>query len=242
MIPRATASLTCIGACAAVILLAAALPLGGQSRRALSEDAVLQLVRAALQVYFDPTSAFEVSLSGINLAGDSLGLETLTIVGRPAVVRGLRADVIAHFAGLQVDVAELGNQLPQIGKVRKATIVARATARDVQESLAKMSANISRPTVRFSTKEFEVTATIRRGNRLYPVSMRGGFVIEQGRRVRAVISQAQVFGSDAPMGLVEAELARVNPILDLSGWPVNLRIQRLVLHNDRVELLATEGK
>jgi hypothetical protein len=42
--------------------------------------------------------------------------------------------------------------------------------------------------------------------------------------------------------LVGNELARINPLVDLSKYPIALFIDRLVLHSDGVELLATNTK
>jgi hypothetical protein len=65
-------------------------------------------------------------------------------------------------------------------------------------------------------------------------------MVERGQRVWVTVSEIRVSGGDVPENTVRKELARVNPILDLSQWPLDLRIQRLNLHNDVIELLATK--
>ncbi len=64
----------------------------------------------------------------------------------------------------------------------------------------------------------------------------------QAQRVCVALSEVKVLGRSVPVDLVDKELARINPILDLAKWPVPLYIQRLVLHKDVIELLATNGK
>jgi hypothetical protein len=210
-----------------------------QARQPFPEDAARQLVRAGLLQYFDASSVFEISLSGAALAGDILTIEELTIEGKPAVVRGFGGEMLARFSGLHVDTAGLAAQQMKPIRTGRATVVARSTAKDVQEGLVRISPNILSPTVRFQTGRFEITATIRRGDKLYPAQASGSLVVDQDRqRVRIAVAQALAAGSDVPSGLIESELAKVNPVLDLSRWPLNLVIQRLVLHNDRIELLA----
>lgn len=230
-----------------LLALAVTLAVSGQglsqARQPFSEEAARQLVRAGLYHYFDASSVFEIVLSGAALSGDVLSIDSLLIEGKPAVLRGIRGDVVAQFSGLQVEMASLaGQQAPRITRVRKATVVARATARDMQEALARISPSVINPVVKLQVGQFEVAATVKRGNRSYPVQVRGHLAVVGGQQVRVVLTQAQVFGSDAPPGLIEGELAKVNPVLDLSKWPVSLQIQRLVVHNDRVELLATGGR
>lgn len=214
-----------------------------QARQPFPEEAARQLVRAGLHHYFDASSVFEIVLSGATLSGDVLSIDSLLIEGKPAVLRGVRGDVVAQFSGLHVEMASLaGQQAPRITRMGKATVVARATVRDVQDALTRISPSVLGPAVRFQMGQFEVAATIRRGTRSYPVQARGHLVVVGGQQVRVVLTQTQVFGSDAPPGLIEGELTKINPVLDLSKWPVSLQIQRLVMHNDRVELLATGGR
>ena len=231
-----------LGVATIALVLAHVLPALPQARQPFPEDAVRQLIKAALLQYFDPASVFEIALSGTTLSGEILVIETLLIEGTPAVLRGFRGEVVAQFSDLQLDMANLINQQLKAARVGKASLVARSTARDVQEALTRVSGNILGPIVKFQTGQFEIAATIKRREQLYPAQARGNLLVEQGQRVRIVITQAQVFGSDVPLGLIESELAKLNPVLDLSKWPVDVRIQRLVLHNDRIELLATGGR
>jgi hypothetical protein len=224
------------------IVAATASTAAPQPRQPFSEEAVSHLVRGALLQYFAPDSVFEISASGTALSGNVLVIDDLLVAGKPALLRGVRGEVLAHATGLHLDMAALASQQVRVVRLGKATIVGKSSARDVQEGLARMSPNILSPTVRFQVGQFEVAATIRREGKLYPALARGNLAVEQEQRIRVVVTEAQVRGSDVPPGLVESELAKLNPVLDLSKWPFNLRIQRLVLHNDAIEVLATSGR
>ncbi len=56
-----------------------------------------------------------------------------------------------------------------------------------------------------------------------------------------VVVYALVHGTSVPQGLIEKEVAKINPVLDPSKLPFNLQIRRIVLHNDMFEVLATSG-
>ncbi len=113
----------------------------------------------------------------------AVSIEDLLITGRPAVLRGIPAEFLLHVTRLELDVVALAHRDPNILSFGRATVVARSTARAVQDGLAKVS------------------------------------------------------GGDVPLGLVSGELAKFDPLLDLTRWPLNLRVERLVLHNDALELL-----
>lgn len=225
-----------------ILAAAASHPAAAQSGQPFPDDAVRELVRAALLEYFDPASTFEISVSGSRLAGDILSIEDLLISGKPAVLRGVRGEILVHATAIQFDMSELVSQRVKIVRAGKATIVARATARAVQEGLARASSTILKPIVKFQAGQFEVTATIKQGEKLYPAQLRGQFVVEQKQRIRVTVTEAKVSGGDVPDDLIQKELSKINPILDLSKWPLSLQIQRLTLHNDTAELLATSGR
>lgn len=229
-------------ACVALIVLASSYPAAPQARQPFSDEAVQHLVRAALFQYFDTASVFEIQALGSALAGDVLSIDTLLINGKPAVLRSFRGEVLAHFTGLQLEMSALAVQQLKTVRLARATVVAKSTAKAVEEGLAKASATILRPTVRFEEGQMEIAATIRRGDKLYPAQARAALVVEGKQRVMVVVTYALVHGSSVPQGLVESELAKINPVLDLSKWPFNLQIQRLVLHNDAIEVLATSGR
>jgi hypothetical protein len=154
-------------------------------------------------------------------------------------MRGLRAEIFAGFAGFEVNLREAASSGLQTARVGRATIVGRLGAKEVQEYLIATAPDIVGPRVRFQGGEFEFAGTIGQGNRRFPAAVRGTLAVEQKQRVRVVVTQAQVSGSDVPANLVAKELAKINPVLDVAGWPVPVRIQRLVLHDDRLEILAT---
>ncbi|MDQ7839587.1 MAG: hypothetical protein RDU83_01010 [bacterium] len=228
---------------AVVAIIAAAAPTAApQPSQPFSEDNAKNLIRGALLQYFDAESVLEISASGTVLLGDVLVIEDLLVVGRPVLLRGVRGEVLVQAAGLHLDMPALAGRQIRVVILGKATVVGKSTARDIQEGLARTSPNILRPTVRFQVGQFEVAATIRQEAKLYPALVRGNLTVEQEQRVRVVVTEAQVLGSDVPRGMIEKELAKLNPVLDLSKWPFNLRIQRLVLHNDTVEVLAASGQ
>lgn len=109
------------------------------------------------------------------------------------------------------------------------------------QALGRVSSSVIDPRVRLHAGEFEVTATVRREGRLYPAQARGKLVVDQGRQVRVTLTEMKVSGGDVPQMALAKELLKINPILDLSRFPLDLRIQRLTLHNDQVELLAVSG-
>ena len=226
--------------CAAALLVA--VPGFAQPQEPFPDETVAQLLTAALYQYFDPASRFEVSASGSRLAGDLLAVDDLLISGKPVVRHGLRGEVLAHLSGLEIDLAALTSQTIRAHRVREATVVSKTTANAVQDALGLLSASVLNPRIRFQEGSFIVTATIRREGGLYPMEARGTLVVVQAQRVNAALSEVKVSGGSVPVDLVDMELARINPILDLAKWPVPLYVQRLVLHKDAIELLATNGK
>ena len=224
-------------------MLLVAVPGFAQPQEPFPDETVAQLLTAALYQYFDPTSRFEVSASGSRLGGDLLTVDDLFISGKPVVRHGLRGEVLIHLSGLEIDLAALTSQTTfRAHRVREATVVSKTTADAVQDALGRLSASVLSPRIRFQEESFSVTATIRREGGLYPMEARGTLVVVQAQRVYVALSDVKVSGASVPVDLVDAELARINPILDLAKWPVPLHIQRLVLHKDAIELLATNSK
>lgn len=228
-------------ASAALIVFSSPNPAIPQASQPYSDEAVGRLVRAALTQYFDPASVFEIQVLGSGLAGEVLSIDTLIIEGKPAFHRGFRGEVLAHFTGLQLEMAALAAREMKMVRVTRATVVAKSTARALEEGLVQASATILGPKVRFAEGQVEVAARIRSGDKTYPVQARAALVVEGKQRVVVAVTYAQVHGAGVPQGLIEKELAKINPVLDLSKWPFNLQIQRLVLHNDVIEVLVTSG-
>jgi len=221
-----------------IALLAAA----GAAAQPLSDDAASQLIRAALLRYFDPPSAFEVAVEGARLRGDALLVEGLTVSGRPVYLRGIPGEFLLQARDLELEAAALAPPQVRVRRAGSATLVARSTAAAMAQALARLSSTILDPRVRFHAGEFTITATVRRDGRLYPTEARGRFLVEQGRVVRVAVTAMTVAGGSVPESTIEKELLKVNPVLDLSRYPLDLRIQRLTLHDDRIELLALSGR
>lgn len=204
----------------------------------LSDEVAAQLIRAALLAYFDPTSTFEISVTNARVTGDILVIDDLTVSGQPVFVRGIRGEFLLHTTALRLQVAALYAQQVKIAGVGRATVVARTTAAAIGEALSRLSSAIVSPTVKLNGGEFEVTAQVRRENTLYPTKVRGRLVVDKNQVVWVRVIETKVSGGDVPLDVIQKELDKINPVLDLSKWPMNLSIQRLTLHNDRVEILA----
>jgi hypothetical protein len=217
-------------------------PSFAQPRQPFPDETVTQLITAALYQYFDTDSRFEVSASGSYLTQDILTVDDLLIAGKPAVLHGLRGEVLTRITGLELDLAALTNQTFRARRVREATVVSKTTASAVQDALGRLSASLVNPRVQFQEGYFTVTATVRREDRLYPMEARGMLVVLQAQRVHVALNEVKVSGGNVPVDLVDKELARINPLVDLAKWPVPLYVQRLVLHKNAIELLATNAK
>lgn len=218
------------------ILIAAA----GASAQPISDEAVSELVRAALFNYFDASSVFNISVTNARMSGDTLLIDDLTVSGKPAFLRGTRGEFFLRASNLHLQASALYSQQITIRQVGKATLVARTTASALAAALARAAPSVINPSIKLHAGEFQLAAGVRREGKLYPTHARGKLMVERGQRVWVTVSEIRVSGGDVPENTVRKELARINPILDLSQWPLDLRIQRLNLHNDVIELLATK--
>ena len=224
---------------AAVLICA---PAAAQQQQPFSDEAVTQLVTAVLRQYFDSASVFEISASGSAQVGDLLTIQDLLVLGNPAVVHGLRGEFLLHLTGVEVELAALTNRTVKTRRVQKATLVANSTSAAIQEALSRWSESLINPRIQLQNGSFTVTAILRRDDALYPTVAHGALAVVQGQQVHLVLTDVTVSGSNVPVDLVGNELARINPLVDLSKYPIALFIDRLVLHSDGVELLATNMK
>jgi hypothetical protein len=231
--------LTGLGLVAALIISA---PAVAQQQQVISDETVTQLVTALLHQYFDSASVFEVSASGSAQVGDLLRIQDLLIVGKPAVFHGLRGELLAHITGLEVDLAGLTNLGVKASRIQTATVVAKSTSAAIQDALGRFSSSLINPRVQLQNGSFVLTTIIRRDDALYPTVAHGALVVVEGQQVHLVVTDVTVSGSNVPVDLIGNELARVNPLVDLAKYPIPLFVDRLVLHNDGVELLATHMK
>jgi len=236
---------TMVRRCALIVVLLLAVLAGGPAglrAQPFSDEAIAQVIRAALLAYFDPPSLLTVSVANARVSGETLAIAQLTVDGRPVYLRGIPGEVFFQASDLELESAPLARQQLSVRRARTATLVARSTAAAMAQALARMSSTILDPRVRFHAGEFEVTATVRRDGTLYPAQVRGTLVVHQGRQVRVAIARLTVAGGAIPEGTIERELLKINPLLDLARYPLDLRIQRLTLHDDRIELLAVSGR
>jgi DUF2993 family protein len=231
--------LTGLGIVAAAVISA---PAAAQPQQAVSDETVTQLVTPALHQYFDSASVFEISASGSVQTGDLLVVQDLLIVGKPAIFHGLRGELLAHITGLEVDLAALANLAVKPRRVQTATVVAKTTSAAIQDALSRFSSSLINPRVQLQNGSFVLTTIIRRDDALYPTVAHGALAVVQGQQVHLVVTDVTVSGSNVPVDLIGNQLARVNPLVDLAKYPISLFVDRLVLHNDGVELLATNMK
>ncbi len=224
---------------AAVLICA---PAAAQQQQPFSDEMVTQLVTAVLRQYFDSASEFAISVSGSAQVGDLLIVQDLLVLGKPAVLHGLRGEFLMHLTGVEVELAALTSKRVKARRVQKATVVAKSTSAAIQEALSRWSESLINPRIQLQNGSFVVTAIIRRNDTLYPTVAHGALAVVQGQQVHLVLTDVTVSGANVPVDLVGSELARINPLVDLSKYPIALFIDRLVLHGDGVELLATNAK
>ena len=224
---------------AAVLICA---PAAAQQQQPFSDETVTQLVTAVLHQYFDSASVFEISASGSIQVGDLLIVQDLLVLGNPVVLHGLRGEFLMHLTGVEVELAALTNRTVKARRVEKATLVAKSTSAAIQEALSRWSESLINPRIQLQNGSFVVTAIIRRDDALFPTVAHGVLAVVQRQQVHLVLTDVTVSGSNAPVDLVGKELARINPLVDLSKYPIALFVDRLVLHSDGVEFLATNMK
>jgi hypothetical protein len=214
-------------------------PAVAQPQQPFSDETVTQLVTAVLHQYFDSASVFEISVSGSAQVGDLLVVQDLLIVGKPAVLHGLRGELLTHIKGLEVDLAGLTNLAVKARRIQSATVVVKTTSAAIQDALSQFSASLINPQVQLQSGSFVLTTIIRRNDTLYPTVAHGTIAVAQGQQAYLVLTDVTVSGSNVPVDLIGNELAKVNPLVDLSKYPIPLFVDRLVLHDGGVELLAT---
>jgi hypothetical protein len=217
-------------------------PAAAEPQQPFSDDTVTQLVTIALHQYFDSASVFEVSVSGSAQIVDVLVIQDLFIMGKPAILHGLRGEILIHITGLQVALAALTSQMVKARRVQTATVVAKSTSTAIQDALSRLSPSLINPRIQLQNGSFVVTTIVRRDDTLYPTVAHGTLAVVEGKQVHLVLTDVTVSGSNVPVDLVGRELAKVNPLIDLSKYPIPLFVDRLVLHGDGVELLATNMK
>jgi hypothetical protein len=207
-----------------------------------TDETVTQLVTTVLHQYFDSASVFEISVTGSAQVGDLLIVQDLLVLGKPAVVHGLRGEFLLHATGIEVELAALMNRTVKTRRVQKATLVAKSTSAAIQEALSRWSESLINPRIQLQNGSFIVTAIVRRNDALYPTVAHGALAVVQGQQVHLILTDVTVSGTNVPVDLVGNELARINPLVDLSKYPIALFVDRLVLHSDGIELLATDMK
>src|SRR5713226_352188 len=165
---------------AAVLISASA---AAQQQQAFSDETVTQLVAVVLHQYFDSASVFEVSVSGSAQVGDLLIVQDLLVLGKPAVVHGLRGEFLMHLTGVEVELAALTNRNVKAARVQTATVVAKSTSAAIQDALSRWSDSLINPRIQLQNGSFVVTAILRRNDALYPTVAHGALAVVQGQQV-----------------------------------------------------------
>lgn len=212
-----------------------------RAQTAVTDEAVRVLLETALRQHLDPGSELTVSVAGVAQHAGGLTIGSVTIDASPAIVRGVRGELFAQLSNVTLDAGVTAGAAGVGAAVRfrsagGLTLVGRTTAAELQKALAARFPLLVDPVVSLSGGQFTVTGRLRDGGD--PAALRGRFVVDRGTRVRVSVLEATVGGSPIPVQLVEAELAKVNPILDLTGAPIPARIRLIALHDDRIELLV----
>lgn len=229
-----------LGFAALVAAVAILTPIPGHTQTPASEEGLRLLIENALRQYLDPSSAVTVSVSSVAQSSGVVTVGSVVLNADPAVIRGVQADILLYMTNVEFEPGTAagtgaGTQL-RLRRVGGAMIVASTTAASVRDALARQFPIIQDPVLKFDAGQFIVTGKLKDGGQ--PAMLRGRFIVERGVMVRAIVLEATVGGSPIPAQLVEAQLARFNPVLDLSGSPIPIRVKLLALHNDRIELLA----
>ena len=230
----------------ALLLLLAAIPALALSvmagaQTSPSDETVRVLLEAALRQYLDPGSELTVFVTGVQQAGEGLTIGNVTIDANPAIVKGVRAELFAQLTNVALDAAAAAGTSGLSASVRlrdagSVTLIGRSTAAELQKTLAARFPMLVDPVVTFTAGQFRVTGKLRDGGQ--PASLRGRFVVDRGQRVNVSVQEVLVAGAPLPVELVQKELAKINPVLDLTGAPIPLRIRLIALHDDRIEVLA----
>lgn len=223
---------------ALLALCLATLPAFAQTQAPISEDTVRTLLESALRQHVDASSQLSVSVIGVSQTPEGMVINDVTITGAPVVIQGLRAEIFAQLTSVQLDPAVQAGTAPSQVRVRsvgRALITVNATAAAIRDALAARFPLLESPTLSFSGGQFLATGRVKDLGQM--ATLRGRFIVERGQTVRIVVHEAKVGGGDIPPGLVQQQLEKINPVLDLSTSPIPLRVRLLALHNDRLEML-----
>ena len=74
---------------------------------------------------------------------------------------------------------------------------------------------------------------------IVPVQVGAQGVLEfEGGKLNFVPSRAEIGGVKAPSGMVKEQLSKLNPIIDLTGWPVETKIKAIEIGAGEIRLSA----
>jgi hypothetical protein len=207
---------------------------------AQTPDAVVvgDLVRAALLRKFDATSVLEVSAYGVVPSATNVHIDALWVFGRPAYYRGIPVELTIEVRQAALDVPSLVQGRIVVSNRPRGMVIARVSARGVEQGIVHLTDTVQQPRLRFEAGVIVAEFLLRHGQSLLPARAVARPVVEQQRRVSITVDTAQVADIPVPGFLLEPRLAALNPVLNLTDWPLDLRIERLNVHNDMIEFLA----
>ncbi|HWP31583.1 MAG TPA: DUF2993 domain-containing protein [Fimbriimonadales bacterium] len=112
-----------------------------------------------------------------------------------------------------------------------------AESMDLQEHLnAKSPAGISDIRVRAERGSIIITGIYRL---LVPIPVGAEGVLEfENGKLNFVLKRAEVAGVKAPENLVREQIEKINPIVDLTGYPVQAEIKSIEIGNGKIRINA----
>jgi hypothetical protein len=222
-----------------VVALAIPAPAPAQTQDA---GEVSALIRAALLGKFDARSVLEVTALGVAPSATNAHIDALWVFGRPAYYRGIPVELTIEIRQAALDLPSLAQGRIVVSNRSRAMVIARLSARDLEQSIVYLTDTIQQPRLRFHAGAIVAEFLLRHGQSLLPARAVARPVVEQRRRVSIAVETAEVADVPVPGFLLEPRLAALNPVLDLTDWPLDLRIVRLNVHNDLIEFLAVTAE
>ncbi len=166
------------------------------------------------------------------------------------VVRATELDVSAAGLvlpdGFRIDSVELAFPAPTVPcspwrakEGTKVDVIIRVTSADVAEYLnRKQPSGLSN--FRVSTKDgkLQVVATTKIAILPVEVGAEGLLEFAEGR-LNFVPLRAEVGGVGAPEGMIREQFSKINPLIDLTGWPVETVVRSIEILDNVLRLEGT---
>lgn len=166
------------------------------------------------------------------------------------VVRATELDVSAMglvlpdgFRIESVDLAFPGPVVPcspwQATEGTRVDLVIQVSAEDVASYLnSKQPSGLSGFRVSTKNGQLQVVATLKVA--ILPVEVGAEGILEfTDGKLNFVPKRAEVGGVGAPEGMVKDQLGKINPLIDLTGWPVDTVVRSIEIGNGKIRLEGT---